>query len=215
MSSAQAIKNGGDSLLSENTNETITLSYNQITGEYVFENGQESLLILALLLRNYSVRRKVNFNFKYLFDMLQIQSNRKSQKNKIIQCVGRIFNMQFDSDINVNQIFSLPYETVKSQFLIVTDTEVDKILKCDKNLNKFNLFNTYVTIKRYVNKNTGTAYPAISQIMFNTNVASNNTIRKYIKVLEELEMIICTRKDEYIVTNDGIRRPNNEYEIIS
>ena len=206
MSSAQAIKNGGDSLLSENINEIITLSYNQITGEYVFENGQESLLILALLLRNYSVRRKVNFNFKYLFDMLQIQSNRKSQKNKIIQCVGRMFSMQFDSDININEIFSLPYETV-------TDSEVDKILKCDKNLDKFNLFNTYVTIKRYVNKNTGTAYPAISQIMFNTNVASNNTTRKYIEILEELEMIICTRKDEYIVTNDGIRRPNNEYKI--
>ena len=200
-------------LWGDNINQ-ITIGYEKITQKYISEYGQESLLVLALLSRHYTIRHEIVFNFKYLFDNLSIKPNRKEQKNKIIQCVGNMFNTDIDFNININQIIALPYEISKDQYLIITDEEVDKILSYDKRVDKFSLFNTYVTIKRYVNYYTGTAYPSIKTIMDITNTISNNTILKYIKILEELKLIDCERSD-FIVNDDGVRKANNTYTILA
>ena len=200
-------------LWGDNINQ-ITIGYEKITQKYISEYGQESLLVLALLSRHYTIRHEIVFNFKYLFDNLSIKPNRKEQKNKIIQCVGNMFNTDIDFNININQIIALPYEISKDQYLIITDEEVDKILSYDKRVDKFSLFNTYVTIKRYVNYYTGTAYPSIKTIMDITNTISNNTILKYIKILEELKLIDCERSN-FIVNDDGVRKANNTYTILA
>lgn len=125
-----------------------------------------------------------------------------------------MFNTNINLDVDINQIITLPYEISKDQYLIIIDEEVDTILSYDKRVDKFSLFNTYVTIKRYVNYYTGTAYPSIRTIMDITNIISNNTILKYIKILEELKLIDCERSD-FIVNDDGVRKANNTYTILN
>lgn len=200
-------------LWGDNINQ-ITIGYEKITQEYISEYGQESLLILALLSRFYTIRHEVVFNFKYLFNSLKIPLNKKERKDKIIQCVCDMFNTNINLDVDINQIITLPYEISKDQYLIIIDEEVDTILSYDKRVDKFSLFNTYVTIKRYVNYYTGTAYPSIRTIMDITNIISNNTILKYIKILEELKLINCERSD-FIVSDDGVRKANNTYTILN
>lgn len=192
----------------------ITISYDKITQEYITMYGQESLLVLAILSRSYTIRKEVVFSLKYLFDMLKVPLNKRDRRNSIIKCINRMLNCNIGYDTEVYKQLFIPYETPKSQYLIITDSEVDTILGYNKRIDKYSLFNTYVTIKRYVNHKTNTAFPSIGTIMDITNVVSNRTILRYIKILEELNMISCVRSDEYIIKDNEIRRPNNEYSIL-
>ena len=192
----------------------ITIGHSSITGDYIYEHGQESLLILALLSRHYTIRREFVFNMRYLYSKLKIPLGSKDRKDRIVECINRTLSTDIKTNANIDELLVVPYKTEKGYYLIVTDEEVDKILGYEKRINKFSLFNTYVVIKRYVNYNSQKSYPSINRIMTITNVASNNTTMKYIKILEDLGMIVCTRGDGYIVKDEKIRRSNNEYKII-
>lgn len=192
--------------------DRITLSYDKITNEYISEHGKESLLLLSLMSRDYNIRGELSFHFGELFEIIGVI--KRSSKDKLIQCVNSMFGANYDPFINTNRTIRLPYISPKSQYLILYDEEVDYILTCDKQIDKYNLFNTYATIKRYLNHETNTAYPTIERLMFITNVMSNNTIANYIDVLEDMQLIKCYRDDRYIINSYGIRRPNNTYELI-
>lgn len=204
---------GGDYIKDEKL-DRITLSYDLINGEYLSEHGKESWLILALLSRNYTIRSEFVFQFRYLFEGMGITLNRKENKEKVIRCVNSIFNTDFDVRIDINKTIRLPYQSPKSNYLMLYDEEVDYLMSCKRKIDKINLFNTYVIIKRYIHHITGIAYPSIEGISYATNVASNNSILNYIEILEEMNLIKCYREDKYIVTKDGIKRPNNSYELV-
>lgn len=204
---------GGDIITNAIKDNQVTIGYDKISGEYIYENGQESLLILALLSRHFTIRNEVVFNLKYLFGMLSIPVNKQDRKNRVIQSINNIFEANIDLNTNINQIITLPYILSPNQYLIVKDSEVDTILSYNRRVDKYSLFNTYVAIKRHVNYYTGTAYPSIRTLMDITNVVSNNTTMKYIELLEHLRLIKCERGG-YIVTDESIRRPNNTYTIL-
>jgi len=208
----QVISTVGGVRIIDTTKKQITLSYSQITNEYIAQHGKECLLVLALILRRYNIRHEVSFNFKYLYDKLNIKPNRKEQKNKIIECINKIFKTNFSFDVDINQIIDLPYEIQKEQYLIVADDEVDTILNYNKSINKYNLFNVYVVIKRHINYYSETSYVPIKTIMDITNIKSNNSVVKHIKTLEELNLIGCER-GEYFATDEGIRKLNNTYTL--
>ena len=170
-------------------------------------------MILTLLSRHYSIRKEFVFNIRYLYNKLSIPLNKKDRKDRVLKCVNKLFGTDFDSTTNINDILTVPYEIDRNQYLVITDNEVDVILNYKNRVDKFSLFNTYIAIKRYVNYSKGISYPSIKTLMFITNVISNNTIMNYIRILEDLNLIICTRKDEYIINNNGVKRPNNEYQI--
>lgn len=192
----------------------ITIGYDKISSDYLTINGHESPLVLALLSRHYSIRKEIVFNFKYLYNKLGIPLNKMDRRERIVHSVNGIFGTCFDPKTNINDILTIPYEIDKDQYLVIADSEVDAILSYRKRIDKYSLFNTYINIKRYINYQTGISYPSIKTLMSNTLTVSNNTILKYIKILEELGMITCNRKDEYIITDNGMKRPNNEYKII-
>lgn len=192
----------------------ITISYGKITSEYIRENGQESLLILALLSRFYTIRKEFVFSLKYLFKQLKIPLNKKDRRSPVIECINRMFESDIDSSQNIDDFILIPYVIEKSQYLIITDSEVDTILNCDKRIEKYSLFNTYVIIKRHINHETKTSYPSIRTIMDIANVVSNNTILRYVEILEDLGLITCDRSD-FIVTFSGVKKANNTYRIIN
>lgn len=192
--------------------DQITIGYEKITSEFILEHGKESLLILTLLSRHYSIRGQLVFNLKYIYDKIGVPLNKKDRKDRIVDCINSIFDTKVNT--NINEITTIPYIIEPGQYLILTDEEVDVILNYDKRVDKFNLFNTYIAIKRYLNYKTKTSYPPITMIMDLINVKSNNAIASYIEILEELKMIECTRSDKYIVCGSEIKRPNNEYRII-
>lgn len=171
------------------------------------------MLILAVLSRSYTIRKEVVFSLKYLFDTLGIPLNKKDRKDNIIKSINKMLGYGINYDTEIYKQLFIPYETPKSQYLIITDREVNTILNYNKRIDKYSLFNTYVTIKRYVNHETNTAFPSIRTIMDITNVVSNNTILKYIEILEELKMLKCERSG-FIITDDGIRKANNTYTIL-
>lgn len=199
--------------ITDKTNQ-ITISYNKISERFILKYGKESLLILALASRHYTIRRKLVFNLKYLYDKLNIPLNSKNRKDNVINSINKMFDTDLDSKTNIGELINVDYQAKTKQFLLLKDEEVDKLLSFDGRVDKYNLFNTYVVIKRYVNKDTGLSFPPISKIMEITNVGSNNTIIKYINILIDLKMIECSRSSDYIVTNDGVKRPNNEYKIL-
>lgn len=195
------------------TDKHITIGYNRINESYIRENGKESLLILSLLSRNLSVRSELVFNFKYLFDMIDIPKQRIERKRKIIEVATKMFSLPTCNDYNV--LMNVEYRPMAHQYLILNDSEVDKILNVDvEGIDIYNLFNTYVVIKRFVNHKTDTSFPSIKKIMQVTNVSSNNSTINYIGILENLKMIECIRFDSYTNYEGETRRPNNEYKII-
>lgn len=146
--------------------------------------------------------------------MLNIPLNKKERRNNVIDCINKMLNCNIDYKMEIYQQLFIKYETPKGQYLIITDREVNTILGYNKRIDKYSLFNTYATIKRYINHETKTAFPSIKTIMDITNVVSNNTILKYIEILEELRLITCDRSD-FIVTSEGVKKANNTYRIIS
>jgi len=190
----------------------ITISYEKITSEYISEFGKESLLILSLLSRRYTIRCELTFSLHYLYNQLNIDGRNKVKKDDVIKCIEGMFCIKLEK--NINNLIDIPYQSPKQQYLILTDEEVDCILNYGGRADIYGLFNTYVSIKRYVNKDTKTSYPAIIQLMDILNISSNNTIIKYIKILEDLNMIKCNRSDQYILVNGKLKKPNNEYEIL-
>lgn len=189
----------------------ITLSYDKITNEFISIHGKESLLLLSLMSRNLTIRSELLIRLDEIFDNLKV--NKVNGKNDIAKCVSNMFNINADK-LPTNKTIKLPYKTATSQYLMLYDEEVDYILTNKSRIDKYNLFNTYVAIKRYVNYKTNRSYPSIQQLMHITNVSSNNTIANYINILEDMELIRCYRDDKYIINSSGISRPNNSYEIV-
>lgn len=170
-------------------------------------------MILAILSRVYSIRKEFVFSLRYLFGLLNIPLNKTDRRNKVVNSINSMLNTSLTSETNINDFIFIPYTVSPSQYLIITDLEVDTILKYDRPIDKYSLFNTYATIKRYVNHNTKTSFPSISRIMTITNIVSNNTVMRYVDILEELELIKCT-KGGYVIKEGKVRRSNNTYEIV-
>lgn len=147
--------------------------------------------------------------------MLKIPLNKKERRDNVVRCINKMLDCNIEYDTEVYRQLFIPYDTPKSQYLIITDSEVDVILGYNKRIDRYSLFNTYAVIKRYVNHKTNTAFPSIRTIMDITNVVSNNTTLKYIKILEDLDMISCIRGDKYIIKDGEIKKPNNEYIILN
>lgn len=162
--------------------------------------------------RDYTIRKELSFHFAELFEVIKV--TKRSGKDKIIKCVNSMFETNFDSNTNINKTIRLPYQSPKSKYLILYDEEVDYLLTCNVNIDKYNLFNTYAAIKRHIHYELGTAFPSIEGLMSITGIASNNSINKYVEILEGMELIKCYREDRYIISGDSIRRPNNTYELV-
>lgn len=195
--------------------DRVTLPYNIITDDYLFEHGKESWIVLSLMLRHLTIRGEVIFTLRYLFENIGIPLNRKQNKISIIQTINNIFNTDYNIKTDINQVHRIKYSSPKDNYLVLYDKEVDCILSCNRRIDRVNLFNTYTIIKRFVNYKTGLSYPSIDTISHMTNIASNNSIRNYIEVLEEMNLISCTRGTSYIIGKNGLKRPNNTYKILN
>lgn len=198
---------------------------------FLIQNGKESLAIISLLSRNISLRYKIDknqikwheviFNMKYLYNSLGIGLNRKTQKDNIINALDNLVEYGVfvgDSNfeqVDINEIIKLDYQLVNKGFTVISDDEFDKIFKYNKQrIDKYNLFNTYLAIKKYADNDSRMSYPSIELLMSICNIGSNNTILKYIDILIEMGMIDCIRGEFYINKRSEVRKNNNMYKIL-
>lgn len=168
-------------------------------------------MVLVILSRTLNIRGNVVFNVKYLLDEIGIPYSKKDRVSRIINTINKMFDINLDNEVDINKLLFLSYNTEPSQYVVVSDREVNTILGYSKRVDKFNLFNTYITIKRFVNHKTGQAFPSINTIKNITNVVSNNTTANYISILEELGLLRCIRDNNHVVTQSGVRKRNNTY----
>lgn len=202
-----------------------------INRDFLTQNGKESLAIISLLSRNISLRYKIDeygvrwheviFNMKYLYSSLGIRLNRKAQKDSIANTLNNlieygVFSGDLDLEqVDVNDIIRLDYQLVNKGFTVISDYEFDRIFKYDaQRIDKYNLFNIYLTIKKYANNENRMSYPSIELLMHICDIGSNNTVLKYISTLTEIGLISCMRGELYTNEYGKIRRGNNTYKIL-
>lgn len=200
-----------------------------INNNFILANGKESLSIIALLSRKITLRYKIYdkikyhnilFYMRYLFDGLKIKNNNQNQKDNIVQSLKNLVDYGvFKGKLNktgINDHIELTCKLIKNNFTIITDREFDLIFEYNKQrIDNFNLFNTYLVIKKFSNNDTKESYPSIEYIMSICNISSNNSILKYINILIELKLINCERGIYYTNTYGEVKKSNNIYTILN
>ncbi len=211
---------------------TVLIDDNFINSDFIAENNKESLAILFLLMRNITLNNRTDennikwheviFNMKTLYDDLNIKSNRKLQKDSIILAIDNLIVngvFQCDTDLsktNVYELIRLECQLVKNNFTMMTYKEFKPIFEYKKQrIDNFNLFNTYLVLKKYSNTKTKVCYPSIDNLKFTCNISSNATMSKYINILEELQLISCKRGQRYTDGKGDIKKSNNIYTILA
>lgn len=203
-----------------------------IDRDFILENEKESLAILFLLMRNITLANRVDesdnkwheviFNMKSIYDDLNISTNRKKQKDKVIKAINRMIdNEVFQGNIkaenlNINELVRLETVLVKKDFTMVSYREFKAIFGYDEQrIDSFGLFNIYLAIKRHANTDTGICYPSIDYMRYICDIKSNGTVSKYINILEGIGLISCMRGQKYInVETKEVRNSNNQYTVM-
>ena len=203
-----------------------------IDRDFILENKKESLAILFLLMRNITLANRVDendnkwhqiiFSMRAIYDDLNIQMNRKKQKDRVIEAMSNMIdNRVFQSDIkaeslNINELARLETVLVKKDFTMVSYREFKKIFNYnEQRVDHFGLFNVYLAIKKHANTDTGMCYPSIDYMRFICDIKSNGTASKYINILESIGLISCMRGQKYIdVETKEVRNSNNQYTVL-
>lgn len=211
----------------------VTISDSFINEDFLKLNGKESLAITSLLSRRTTLRSKIDineikwhqvcFSMKYLYNHLNIQLNRKIQKDNVIKSLDQlIYSGVFANDngvdlkdIDVNCDFELSYRLVDKGFTMIYDYEFDEIFSYSaQRIDRYDLFNTYMVIKKYSDNDTKESYPSFDYMMSICNIGSYSTIAKYINILIELGLICCIRGKAYTDVYGEVKKSNNIYKIL-
>lgn len=184
----------------------IMLEDKNISRDYIESNGKESLLILAILYRNITTRSHIVYNFKTLFDVLNIQLNRKTQKDAVINSMRKMFGNEIPSNINIDEIYNISYNSPNKDYTIIKDNDVNKIINYNRRVDKYNLFNTYAILNNHLKTNEDISNLTLKKLRHEIMVAGSTTIPKYLSILSNLNII---KTDKYNDINKYISDSSN------
>lgn len=111
-----------------------TLIPNKDIEDIIKEYGKESLLVLSLLLRNYTPTFKIIFTLRPIFDYLKPNYN---QRNNIIKCTKLMFGKLLPENVFINTYTFVPYNLELNDSLLILDRDVDKIINYEIKVDKF------------------------------------------------------------------------------
>ena len=130
----------------------IKLNNDYLNREFIRQHNIDSVLILSILLRNYTARGEIVFNINYLLDVLEVKKTNTNRINKIKHTLNslaatKVLDTGIDfMSIKNDDIVRVDYELAKEHFTIVYDFEVDAILNADTTVDKYAMFYLFVFI---------------------------------------------------------------------
>lgn len=179
----------GYNLEINNKIDYILIKEDDISRDFILKNQKESLLILAILLKDITVRGNLSFNLNNLFYSLNIPLNKGDRKIKIINSINKMFKGSIPSNTSINKKIYIPYTIDMSNIISVQDESVDNILNYRDRVDKFDLFNTYLMIRKHLKHNSDLVGLTVKDLLYHTDIVSNNTMLKYLSILNEIELI--------------------------
>ena len=187
--------------------------------EFLKQHNIDSILILSILLKNYTNRGEIVFSINYLLDELRIKRTNTNRINKVKQILNslvkdNVLNTNIDfMSIKNNDIVRVDYELVKDNFTIVYDFEVEEILNADTTIDKYAMFYLFVFIKYRLNTNTQVMYWSIKDMAKEMNTKSNKTVLGYIDMLEEIGLLKIGKVGMRVFADNTIKQANNIYTL--
>lgn len=197
----------------------IKLNNQYINKKFILEHGIDSILILAAMLKCYTVRGEIIFNLNYLLSELGIKINNTTRINKvrlILYSLASANIIKTDIDfmtVSNNTTIRFDYDMSVDDFTIVYDFEIDNILNFDCKVDKYSLFYLFVFIKCKINPASKVMYWSILDMANELNTKSNKTIINYIDVLKEIGLIKVDNVGMRVFTNGDVKNSNNIYTL--
>lgn len=197
----------------------IKLSNEYFNSKFIKKYSIDSILILSILLKNYTNRGEIVFSLNYLFTELNIAKTNTNRINKIKQILNslakdKVFSTNVDfMSIKNDDIVRVDYELVKKHFTIVYDFEVEEILNADTKVDMYAMFYLFVFIKYRLNTNTKVMYWSIKDMAREMNTKSNKTVLNYIDVLEEIGLIKVGKVGTRVFLDGSTKKANNIYTL--
>lgn len=197
----------------------IKLNNDYLNREFIRQHNIDSVLILSILLRNYTARGEIVFNINYLLDVLEVKKTNTNRINKIKHTLNslaatKVLDTGIDfMSIKNDDIVRVDYELAKEHFTIVYDFEVDAILNADTTVDKYAMFYLFVFIKYRLNVNTQVMYWSIKDMAREMNTKSNKTVLGYIDTLEKIGLIKVANVGTRVFADNSVKQANNIYTL--
>lgn len=197
----------------------IKLNNKYLNSEFIKKYSIDSVLIMSILLRNYTIRGEIVFSLNYLFNELNIKNTNTNRMNKVRQVLSLLAQDNIlNTDINFTTIkkdtvVRVDYDLTKKDFTIIYDFEVDTILNVNTRVNKYAMFYLFAFMKYRLNTNTKVMYWSIEDMSKAMNTKSNKTVIKYIKILEKIGLIKSDNVGMRVFKDNSIKQCNNVYTL--
>lgn len=197
----------------------IKLSNEYFNSKFIKKYSIDSILILSILLKNYTNRGEIVFSLNYIFTELNIAKTNTNRMNKVKQILnslvkGKVFNTDIDfMNIKNDDIVRVSYNLVDKNFTMVYDFEVEEILNADTTADKYAMFYLFVFIKYRLNTSTKVMFWSIKNMCKEMNTKSNKTVMGYIDVLEEIRLIKVGKVGTRVFLDGSTKKANNIYTV--
>ena len=195
----------------------IKLSNEYLNSKFIKKYSIDSILILSILLKNYTNRGEIVFSINYLLDELNIAKTNTNRMNKVKQILNslakdKVFSTNVDfMSIKNDDIVRVDYDLVDKNFTIVYDFEVEEILNADTTADKYAMFYLFVFVKYRLNTSTKVMFWSIKNMCKEINTKSNKTVMGYIDVLEEIRLIKVGKVGTRVFLDGSTKKANNIY----
>lgn len=195
----------------------IKLNDDYLNREFIKQHSIDSILILSILLKNYTNRGEIVFSINYLLDELNITKTNTNRMNKVKQilnslAVAKVFSTDIDfMSVKNDDIVRVNYGLVDKNFTMVYDFEVEEVLNADTTIDKYAMFYLFVFIKYRLNTSTKVMYWSIKDMAREMNTKSNKTILNYTDVLEDIGLIKIGKVGTRVFADGSTKKANNIY----
>jgi hypothetical protein len=182
---------------------------------YIKKYGHTALLIYSYLQRGITNRNELYFSIDNIAEYLNINSKNYKSRQNIISNInkfdgGKLLELYKVIDKHDTLITAGKLKQFDG-FIMLYDFEIDAIVYSGKNIDIGKLLAVFLYIKSCVNYNDKYCYPKIETIAKMTDINSEKSIIKYIKLLKELGLILYKNVGLIKYDKENIRYEKNVY----
>lgn len=198
--------------------------------------GIKSLLVYIYLEKHRTLRGDIYLSLancikECTFEQGKGAKGNNTQFKKILVGFKKENIITTDTDlekIKINDLVKVNIQEVTDRFFILTDTEIDKIMKlANKSDKNNNILGVYAEIKARINRKvkgeldsrcTGhyeVSFPSYIQMCKDTNIKSFDSLHMYLEILKEMEMIYIGNNGGRVNKYTGeVKYDNNTYSLL-
>lgn len=213
-----------------------------IDNSYIQSFGKRTVAYLKNLVALQNVNGYIRFSTDMILWMLNIQNNiarerkyfkdfiSQLEQNSLISIQNEVDTESLGSSEFIHaklNIFDYNEEGKTQNYFMLLDSEYNKIMNYSGDLDRFNLLNLFCNLKSRMWRNSNdispakrrpeVAYPSYETIKDDIFIESDKTLKQYIEVLVELDLIRYDSAGERVFVREGdsliVRKSNFTYTL--